>query len=116
MNDLLSLIGRIETVRIEPITLTGTFPDLCRPFAALPGTVVLMSGGDLDCARYHLLAALPWMTIRGKRSGLQITVDGNRMDLDGDPFDTLQELMAALRMEGGGLPEPVAAGLFGYLA
>jgi para-aminobenzoate synthetase component 1 len=116
MNDLLALTGRIETIRIEPLIQSATFQDLCRPFSELPGTVVLISGGNLDCARYHMLAALPWMTIRGKKRRLQITVDGNRLDLDSDPFDTLQELTAALRVKGGGLPEPVCAGLFGYLS
>jgi para-aminobenzoate synthetase component 1 len=42
-------------VRVQPYPLKMPFIDLAARFAHLPGTVVLLSGSDLDSARYHLL-------------------------------------------------------------
>jgi para-aminobenzoate synthetase component 1 len=116
MNDLSPLTGRIIAVHSQPLTWTGTFQDLCRPFARIPGTVILQSGGDHDCARYDLLATLPWLmlTYQGKMN--RLTVDGKQHALRGDPFALLQQLIETLRIQTGDMPSPVGAGLFGYLS
>ncbi len=116
MKRLLDLTGRIHAVRTETITLNRSFSEVCRAFSDLPGTVVLLSGGNLDCSRHHILAALPWLTVRGKGRFLEFFTGGQTLRLEADPFDALRELSAMFLLEGGVLPEPVCTGLFGYLA
>jgi para-aminobenzoate synthetase component 1 len=53
-------------VHVRPYTLKIPFIDLAARFAHLPGTVLLLSGGEQDSARYHLLGIYPWMTLRSR--------------------------------------------------
>ncbi|MBN1545061.1 MAG: aminodeoxychorismate synthase component I, partial [Syntrophaceae bacterium] len=116
MKNLFAMTGRITAIHSEPLTFDGTFQDLCRPFARIPGTVILMSGGDSDCARYHILAALPWLTMTGKGQKIRFTVDAKTQTLTGDPFVSLHNVIKVCRIDGDHLPKPVGAGLFGYLS
>jgi len=99
----------------ETLAGGGDFLDLAAPWAREPGTVLLMSGGDLDCARHHLLGVRPWLTFRAWRRRQELTLMGRHLRLEADPLATLQRLMAhfALRGEAAG---PLSAGLLGYLA
>ncbi|MBW1840413.1 MAG: aminodeoxychorismate synthase component I, partial [Deltaproteobacteria bacterium] len=90
--------------------------DFSARFAAMPGTVVLMSGGDLDCARYHILGAKPWLTFSGSGSDMTVSVQDNTVSFHADPFETLRNIIDAYRLKDPDLPPPVSAGLFGYLA
>ena len=54
MVDRLKLL-RLEGIHREPLELKESFMDIAGRFASIPGTVLLMSGGTLDCARYHFL-------------------------------------------------------------
>jgi len=92
------------------------FLDLASRFTGNPGTVLLMSGGDLDCARYHILATRPWLTFTGRHCDLQLACSGSKLDLSADPFDTLEWILKSCRIDHPEIPVPVAAGLFGYLA
>ena len=70
MDQPLFIDAPVTGVHTEPFSLTEPFLDLVARFADLPGTVALFSGGDLDCARYHILGVLPWLQFsgRGRRS------------------------------------------------
>ncbi|PID40375.1 MAG: aminodeoxychorismate synthase, component I [Proteobacteria bacterium] len=85
-------------------------------FAGEPGTVVLLSGGDLDCARYHILALRPWLMLTGWLGKASLIVDQRAVDVTGRPLDVLQALLDRCRLECGDVTDPVVAGLFGYLA
>jgi len=63
MEKIKKTTGEITGMHIEPIDLDESFVDFSARFAALAGTTVLLSGGDLDCARYHILGAKPWLTM-----------------------------------------------------
>ena len=56
MNDIKKIAGQIVGIHEENFFLKESFLDYSRRFAAMDGTAVFMSGGDLDCARYHILA------------------------------------------------------------
>jgi len=113
-------IGKIPTelsgVHTEEIKLSGSFLQTAEKFSNLPGTVLLMSGGTLDCAQYHILAAKPWLSFIGHGRNMQIKTNVRDFRFHADPFQTLRMLLRTFRQELPDLSLPVAAGLFGYLA
>lgn len=121
MDSLLSYTGTITGIYTEPMTLTEPFLDIAERFAHLPGTVLLASGGDLDCAKHHMLAVNPWLSFSGRGNAYAIKVQNNVVNTGPDPFKTLRELLNTFKITN---PEigpsradiPVAAGLFGYLS
>jgi len=121
MDEIKKLAGQITGIHTEPVSLSEPFIDFSARFASMPGTTVLMSGGDLDCARYHILGAKPWLVFSGRDHHMTITVENQSFDLKADPFDTLRMILNAFRRDDldrdqSDLPKPIYAGLFGYLA
>ena len=110
------ITGKLTGIHSEPLSLTEPFEDMAARFADEPGTVLLMSGGDLDCARYHLLGLWPWLTFRGKNRAIRVSVFDREMQLEQDPFDTLREILKAFQIQDKKSASPLAAGLMGYLA
>jgi len=105
-------------VHVEPIDLGGDFLDAAARFAPLAGTVVLLSGGDHDQARYNLLGSLPWLALSARPGGGELVVDGTVQSFAGDPLSVLQAVLDHFRLPAGPVePDgPLAAGLLGYLA
>jgi para-aminobenzoate synthetase component 1 len=119
-NAFLREIDRIAAsfkgVEITPLDLDRDFPAAAAPLAELAGTVVLLSGGELDCARHHLLATLPWLQLRGRGQRITAILGETRFRFKADPFDILQEVVRRLRHPAAAPELPVTGGLFGYLA
>lgn len=116
LDKFLASAGHLSGVHVEKLEGQTDFPDLAARFAHLPGTVVLLSGGDLDCARYHILGAFPWLTIAGRNRHSHLTIDGKTRALDVRPFDALRTVLDRFCLPAGHWPLPLAAGLMGYLA
>jgi len=116
MHTLQQLAGTITGIYCEDLNLTESFESLASRFADEPGTVALLSGGDLDCARYHLLGIWPWLTLRGKDRFMQLTVKGQERVLAQDPFETLRAVLDAFALPEAMPALPLSAGLMGYLA
>jgi para-aminobenzoate synthetase component 1 len=116
MQILLESAGAITGVTSEALALDEPFENLAARFADDPGTVLLLSGGNLDCARYHLLGLWPWMTLRGKHRAMRVSVYDRDIELDQDPFDTLREVLQAFSLPDMDSSLPLSAGLMGYLA
>ncbi|MFH0724763.1 MAG: aminodeoxychorismate synthase component I [Pseudomonadota bacterium] len=126
MVDIDAFVGGISGVWTTPFELKEPFIDFAGRFAARPGTVVLMSGTNSDCARYHILGVNPWLRLRACGAQITLVVDDNTFTLTGDPFDILQAILRRLRLpaaacRGIGVEEgadalPVMAGLLGYLS
>lgn len=128
-------IDRIHTESLPPVRSFSedafsedAFMEIAAKFAHLEGTVVLMSGGDSDCARYHILAVNPWLRLKSDYSKTTVAFphrsDDHPLVVNGDP---LSLLAAVTRQYGdlrqnlspdrsGDLSDPVFAGLFGYLS
>jgi para-aminobenzoate synthetase component 1 len=77
---------------------------------------VLLSGGDLDCARYHVLGVLPWLSLCAGPASTVVQVDDDKHTLTADSFEVLRCVLDRCRMPARNWPEPMAAGLLGYLA
>ncbi|BBO83977.1 hypothetical protein DSCO28_45430 [Desulfosarcina ovata subsp. sediminis] len=106
----------ITGVCTRSLDLEEPFHALAARFAHEPGCVVLLSGGPLDSARYHLLAIRPWFELSGRTGGSTITIDGTAREDSREPLDLLDVVLKRCHLETGETTDPIRAGLFGYLA
>ena len=141
IKELETLTGRITAVHTEVIAPDEPFMTTAARFAAIPGTVVLLSGGDLDCARWSIIATRPFLTFAGRCDGGTLFCGDTAIPVTRDPFSVLRQLLTCYRYTGaaeifgpgssgnrdkaeatgpeqGGADSslPVLAGLFGYFA
>jgi len=116
MDEIEKIAVELTGVYTEEIELSGSFLQTAEKFSNMPGTVLLMSGGSLDCAQYHILAANPWLSFTGYDRNMRIKTKGQDLRFETDPFHTLRMLLRKFKQEIPDLPLPVGAGLFGYLA
>jgi para-aminobenzoate synthetase component 1 len=116
MDKIREIAGEINGIHTEALDTNNSFADLASRFAGMPGTVVLMSGGEIDCSRYHILGARPWLTFSGRGRNTTITSGDIAVRYEGDPFDILHMIVNLYRLDDTGLNIPVGAGLFGYLS
>jgi len=108
--------GLIKGIHNEVYALGEPFIETVRRFSDCTGTVALLSGGDADSARYHILATDPWLTVTAQGTQIAVTT-GDDVTFHADPFDTLQHLLDTYRLEEDkDAFGPVKAGLFGYLS
>ena len=108
--------GIITGIYSEQININEPFIDFAAHFAPIPGTVILLSGGGLDCSRYNIIGAMPWMTVSGYREDITITATDQLFCFNADPFDTLRAILNAFSLEDQDSFLPVESGLFGYLS
>ncbi|MBI9088508.1 MAG: aminodeoxychorismate synthase component I [Desulfobacterium sp.] len=116
MKSFISQLPSMGRVHQELINLPAPFDTVASLFSGLTGTVVLMSGTDLDCARYHMLAVDPWLALRAKGRSITMEVFGEHASFEDDPFDCVDALVDRFSMDAPGISGPVGAGLFGYFA
>ena len=111
MDEIKKIAGQITGIHTERISLDESFLDFSARFASMPGTTVLMSGGDLDCARHHILGAKPWLTFTGHGRNMIITAGNQLFDFKSDPFDTLHMILKTFSLpnfnqDQSDLPKP----------
>ncbi|WDP92668.1 MAG: aminodeoxychorismate synthase component I [Desulfobacter sp.] len=109
----------ITDIFVQEISPGFPFELAAARFAGDPGTVVLLSGSDMDCARYNCLAVDPWLELTGYRDRMALEIrsaDGTvtRTRITQNPFDLLNDLVARLTLSNFQTDLPCAAGLFGY--
>ena len=116
MKRLKDYLPCITGIRTETLHLEEPFTEMASRFAHEPGTVVLLSGGDLDCARYHIMGIDPWLTLSGRSGETTAVIDGTTHVVPQAPLDVLETILSCCRLKVGDAVGPVTAGLFGYLA
>ena len=114
--ELLSHIGRVTRIHREDIVLSQPFIDVADRFAHMPGTVCLLSGGDLDCARYHILGVRPLLTFQGRGKDMELCYGEETVRFSADPLDTLRLILRHFQMPEAAGETPFESGLLGYLA
>jgi para-aminobenzoate synthetase component I len=115
MNRFPEINVELSGVYTQDIILSCSFLETAEKFADIEGTVVLLSGGNLDCSNYHILAAKPWLSIRGYDQQMACKTKQQDIQFSADPFLALQYFFRKYKQK----PDtklPVEAGLFGYLA
>ena len=107
----------IETLLTEEIPLHRPMIDMAAHLADQEGTVLLLSGGGLASARYHILGFDPWLCLKGRGTDLTLVIDGQVSKLEMDPLEALEAIVRHYGCPPGNTIEaPLTAGLMGYLA
>ena len=114
-------LPRITDIVIRGLNFDLSFEHAAARFSQQEGTVVLLSGSDLDCARYHILAADPWLTMKATGNSICLNVKNSAGDfvchkLKQDPLGLVDTLIKKNPFLGKTFKLPVTAGLFGYFA
>jgi para-aminobenzoate synthetase component 1 len=113
------MIGRIVDIAVKPYEPPPGVGDLAALFSALrqqPYAMLLLSGGNLDCAGYSVMGWAPCLVLRAKGRRVMLQQNGNMQVLDANPFDLLGEVLQALALPGDTPLAPMAAGALGFLA
>ncbi|SMC79266.1 para-aminobenzoate synthetase component 1 [Desulfocicer vacuolatum DSM 3385] len=117
LNELLKRLPQISSLERDTLSLAVSLESFATPLAARPGTVVLLSGGTMDCARYHILAAEPWLTLMCHGTQVEVTVSKESFSFSMDPFEALSTLVSFFKISSPReVFSPVMSGLFGYLS
>ena len=115
MTDLNKFLPGLEGVHSLSYQLKEPFLDLAARFADEPGTVVLPSGTDMDCAGYNILGIWPWLGLKAWGGRLEVMVGDQTRIINSHPLDFLDFLMNLYSLGGRNFAEPLGAGLLGYL-
>jgi para-aminobenzoate synthetase component I len=113
------MFGRINDIEVTPFQPPAGGRDLADLFTPLrhrPYAMLLLSGGELDCATHSLMGWDPFLVVRAK--GRRVTLEqGGRVQVyENDPLTILADLLGALELPGPAPVSPLAAGALGFLA
>ncbi|MEE4357663.1 MAG: aminodeoxychorismate synthase component I [Desulfococcaceae bacterium] len=110
-----NIIRKISGIHREKFVSEESFSDTAARFADLPGTVLLMSGGEGECSRFHILGIMPWLTFSGRGYRMSVQTGEQTLSFTADPFDTLREILHSFHPDFP-CPPPIESGLLGYLS
>jgi para-aminobenzoate synthetase component I len=116
---LKTMFGRIVNIEVNPYEPPPGVADLAELFTAVrqrPYAMLLLSGGDLDCAGYSLMGWDPFLVIRARGRRVEVQQDGGTRVWEADPFAVLEDLLGALELPGDPPVTPLATGGLGFLA
>ena len=116
MNQRVTQLPKVVSVWQEDIDLPEPLGQFAARFSHMPGTIMLLSGADLDASQYHILGILPWLSIKAFGSKISATSREKIWTLDTDPFACLQTLLDHCHLKDAQKFSPMAAGLMGYFA
>lgn len=91
MDPFLNTLAKPVTVHTETLCLDEPFETTAARFADRPHTVVLLSGGDADSARYHLLATDPWLIFTARSRRLELQTENGSHTFTGHPVESLKK-------------------------
>jgi para-aminobenzoate synthetase component 1 len=116
LQEILISAGKPIHIKSHTIPDAGSLMDMGAHLADDEGTVLLMSGGRLDSARYHILGVKPWLTLKSRGRVLQLTIDGREHRLEMETLAALRAIIDHFKYDNPTFDFPLAAGLMGYLA
>ncbi len=116
MKEIQKLDITIDGIHKEELIIEEPFIDITHRFSHIPGTVLLLSGGNLDCARYHILGVKPWLSLKGHGRQMELKAQDKTLVFDANPFDTLRALLNRFKLNFQDFSIPISSGLLGYLA
>jgi para-aminobenzoate synthetase component I len=93
-----------------------TFLEHARRAAALAPSVVLLSGGNADAARYSIAAWAPVCLARTERDRTVVSFAAAPTEHADPPLDVVDALLDAIRLDAPDDMTPFRGGLIGYLA
>jgi para-aminobenzoate synthetase component 1 len=114
-----TMFGRIVDIVVRPFQPDAGEVDLAAvfaPYRRMPYAMLLLSGGDLDCASHSLMGWDPFLVVRAKGRRVQISKGEEANECVANPFTVLDDLLGALEISGPSPLAPFSAGGLGFLA
>lgn len=111
--------GRIVDIEVRSFAPPPGVQDLADLFGAIrrrPYAMLLLSGGELDCAGYSLMGWDPFLVLQAKGAQVSLTRQGSSQVCQGNPLTVLEDALATLELPGETPLNPLAAGGLGFLA
>ncbi len=115
---LQTMLGRVEKVRLIRVSLphVRAFETVASNLVDRPYTMLLLSGGEVDCARFSFLGCDPYLLISARGKRVQVTDFHNTHSFYADPFDILNEVISTLKITPMDSHLPFTCGAMGYLS
>ncbi|MFA5112070.1 MAG: chorismate-binding protein, partial [Desulfobaccales bacterium] len=113
------MVGRVVDLEIEPYEPPPGVGDLAELFVAVrqrPYAMLLLSGGDLDCAGFSVMGWDPFLVLTARGRRITVQQDGDVRVYEANPFEALEDVLGALELPGDSPLAPLAAGGLGFLA
>ena len=86
------------------------FIDFAGRMTGGPYAAVLLSGGELDCSRYSIAAADPFLVFSGKGRDLSIKTGSGRIMFQDDPLAALNSLCNSFKPDFDRFLPPFSGG------
>ncbi len=119
MHELKQVIGKIVNIKSQPVDFIRgdeKIEDLYAPLSGDVNAFLLLSGGQGDCSRYSFLACDPFLAVRAWGKKIEINNSLTTIELVGNPFDILQDLLHHLDVPLASIDLPFYAGAVGYFS
>jgi para-aminobenzoate synthetase component I len=113
------MFGRIVDIEVKPYQPPRPITSLAELFGPLsrrPYAMLLLSGGELDCAGYSIMGWEPFLVFRAKGKHLTLEQGGSATARLGNSFTVLADLLGALELPGPAPLIPFSGGGLGFLA
>jgi para-aminobenzoate synthetase component 1 len=113
------MFGRVVDIEVKPYRPPGSvtgLAELFAPFSRSPYAMLLLSGGDLDCAGYSIMGWDPFLVFRTKGNHIVIEQGQQAKARLGSPFTVLEDLLGSLELPGPAPLEPLSGGGLGFFA
>ncbi|HYA02875.1 MAG TPA: aminodeoxychorismate/anthranilate synthase component I, partial [Syntrophobacteria bacterium] len=110
------IVEVIRTERIADAVNDAAFLERAERLVDRPYSLVLLSGGRLDCSRYSLAAWEPLLVFKGKGTRISLQSGEEETLLEGDPLACLDEVFRGLRPAYPLVLPPFCGGALGYFA
>ncbi|MDQ7836954.1 MAG: aminodeoxychorismate synthase component I [Thermodesulfobacteriota bacterium] len=117
MHKLRQVTGKIVNIESQPVDFIRNdekIEDIFAPLSSDANAFLLLSGGRGDCSRYSFLACDPFLVVRAWGKRIEINNRHTAIELVGNPFDILQEILDGLDMSSVDIQLPFYAGALGY--
>jgi para-aminobenzoate synthetase component I len=113
------MFGRVVDIEVRPYQPphpVASLAELFGPLSRRPYAMLLLSGGELDCAGYSIMGWDPFLVFRAKGKHLTFEQAGGATARLGNPFTVMAELLGALELPGPAPLTPFSAGGLGFFA
>jgi len=116
LTDIVATIKKPIRVYTKELELNEPFLNFAARFADRSGTTVLMSGGDLDCAEYHIMGTSPWFELISKNDVVTLSDGTQTTSIKAEPLAVIKKILAHCHLPDLTKSVPLASGLMGYFA
>lgn len=113
------MFGRILDLELrpfEPPCPLASLAELFGPLHRRPYAMLLLSGGDLDCAGHSIMGWEPFLVFKAKGRQISLEKLQGMTAILGNPFTVLEDLLGALELSGPAPLAPFSGGGLGFFA